>query len=100
MRPLFPKLHFADLAEAQQALQERFPDWDPANPQPHTNESTFDCLVQVRQIVQLDENNEPLPTTWTGVHIDLSLQTEAPDLEPYWIDPEPENPDHSFGEKL
>ncbi|TNE31754.1 MAG: hypothetical protein EP346_00120 [Bacteroidetes bacterium] len=100
MRPLFPKLRFADLAEAQQALKGRFPDWDPNNASPQTNEETMECLVQVQQNVQLDENDEPLPTSWTGVHVDLSLQSEAPDLEEFWVVPEPQNPDHSFGEEL
>lgn len=100
MNSLFPKLHFADLASAQTALQDRFPDWQPTDPKPHTNEVTFECLVQVHQNVKLDENGDPLPTTWSGVHIDLSLQTEAPELEAYWVDPDPVNPDHSFGENL
>lgn len=67
---------------------------------PHTNEVSKECLVRVHQIAKLDENGEVIPTTWTGIHIDLSLQGEATELEEYWVDPEPTNPDHSFGENL
>lgn len=98
MRPLFPKLHFADLHSAQSVLQGRFPDWTGDDSKPHTNEVTNECLVVVKELPRMDESGNPLPSTWEGVHIDLSLQTEAPEYETYWVSPDPTSPAHSFGE--
>lgn len=97
------RLRFADRLEAIRLLSDRCFQMDDLG-----NETPWDCVqtpytsyggntaVVVNEPVKLDENGEPLPSTWVGFHVDLILFSDYPEIQSFIISPM--KPCHSFGE--
>jgi hypothetical protein len=86
------KLHFNNIEQAQSVLSERFPEWDGITT-PYQAES---CLVVVSEPISTDEEGEPLPPTWTGVHIDIDQIIEYQGEYDNFV-VEVKTPAHKFG---
>lgn len=86
------KLHFDSIEQAQSVLSDRFPEWDGIQTPFQVGN---DCLVVVDEPIEVDEQGEPLPNKWVGVHVDLMAEetTEYKDFEI-----EVSTPAHSFGQ--
>lgn len=86
------RLVFESELEAQAILFERFPEWD-GEKTPYVNVSN-DHLVIVTEPVKLNEEGEALPSTWTGIHIDLLLSEESDEYNEFEV--EVNTPAHRF----
>lgn len=86
------RLKFDNKEQATETLLERFPEWDGIQTPFQVGN---DCLVVVDEPIEVDEQGEPLPNKWVGVHVDLMAEetTEYKDFEI-----EVSTPAHSFGQ--
>lgn len=86
------KLKFESKEQALAVLSGRFQSWTGIE-SPFVNANN-DHLVIVKEPIELDEDLNPLPTTWVGFHVDLLLKGETTEYSEYEI--EVNNPAHEF----